>query len=288
MRRHFSEALNIEISFFHWMVWAVPIVLVLLASAFVLFAYVLFPCFRLALPRAEDVFRLEKDKLGPMRPVHWRMLGVFLVTALLWMSRGFIQPLLPNLPLTGKPIPLSDEAIAITAAIALFVIPGGTKGKKLLEWEATRKLPWGILLLFGGGIALAKALEQTGLLESLSTMVQQAAGDRPVLLIVLLTLLCLYLTEVMSNIALVQVMIPIVTSIAVGMKADPILFAFPATLAASCAFMLPMATPPNGIVFGSGKLNVWDMMKAGFWMNLVSLVVILLLSFWLVRWFPQN
>jgi solute carrier family 13 (sodium-dependent dicarboxylate transporter), member 2/3/5 len=288
MRRHFSEALNIEISFFHWMVWAVPIVLVLLAASFVLFAYVLFPCSRLALPRAEDVFRLEKDKLGPMRPVHWRMLGVFLVTALLWMSRGFIQPLLPNLPLTGKPIPLSDEAIAITAAISLFVIPGSTKGKKLLEWEATRKLPWGILLLFGGGIALAKALEQTGLLESLSTMVQQVAGDRPVLLIVLLTLLCLYLTEVMSNIALVQVMIPIVTSIAVGMKADPILFAFPATLAASCAFMLPMATPPNGIVFGSGKLSVWDMIKAGFWMNLVSLVVILLLSFWLVRWFPQN
>ncbi len=140
--------------------------------------------------------------------------------------------------------------------------------------------------MFGGGIALAKALEQTGLLQSLSQLVQATAGEHPLLLVILLTILCVYLGEVMSNIALVQVMIPIVVAIAL-MKVDPILFAFPATMAASCGFMLPMSTPPNGIVFGSGKIAVWDMIKAGFWLNLISLVVILVISQILIRAFPQ-
>ena len=287
MRGYFADKLDINISFFYWMLWATPITILLLIATYVLLAYILFPCSQLSLARAEQVFQVEREKIGPMKPVHWRMLAVFFITTNLWIFRSLLQPYLPILPLTGEPIPLSDETIAITATISLFLIPGAAKGKALLDWDATRRLPWGILLLFGGGIALAKALEQTGLLQSLSQVVQATAGEHPLLLIILLTILCLYLTEVMSNIALVQVMVPIIVAIAVGMKVDPILFAFPATMAASCAFMMPMSTPPNGIVFGSGKIAVWDMIKAGFWLNLVSLVVILVISQILIRAFPQ-
>ncbi len=287
MRGYFADKLDINISFFYWMLWATPIAIVILIVTYFLLAFVLFPCSQLSLARAEQVFQVEREKLGPMKPVHWRMVAVFFVTTSLWIFRGLIQPYLPILPLTGEPIPLSDETIAIAATISLFLIPGAEKGKALLDWEATRRLPWGILLLFGGGIALAKALEQTGLLQSLSQLVQATAGEHPLLLVILLTILCVYLGEVMSNIALVQVMIPIVVAIALGMKVDPILFAFPATMAASCGFMLPMSTPPNGIVFGSGKIAVWDMIKAGFWLNLISLVVILVISQILIRAFPQ-
>lgn len=286
MQGYFAKELDIHISFPDWFCWGAPVVVFLLAGCYFLLI-VLFPCSRLSLSNAQQVFKTEQEKLGPMQPVHWRMLAVFVITATLWMSRSFIQDLLPIVPLTGKPLPLTDEVIAVAAAISLFLIPGGQPGKPLLEWEATKRLPWGILLLFGGGIALAKALEQAGLLESLSRYVQQTTGDHPLLLILFLTTLCLYLTEVMSNIALVQVMIPIICSIAVGMNANPILFAFPATLAASCAFMLPMSTPPNGIVFGSGRIAIWDMIRAGFWLNLVSLITIMVVSQPLLRLFPN-
>jgi solute carrier family 13 (sodium-dependent dicarboxylate transporter), member 2/3/5 len=284
-RGFLADVLKIEVTFFQWAAIAVPIVVALLLSTHIILAYFLFPCASLSLSRAEQVFERERRDLGAMKPVHYRMLTVFVITALLWMTSSFVRQYLPTLALTGQRLPLTDEVIAIVAAISLFLIPGDQPGKALLDWEATRRLPWGILLLFGGGIALAKSLEQTGLLEALSSLIHQTAGDRPFLLLVLLTALCLYLTEVMSNIALVQVMIPLICAIATSMGQPPIYYALPATLAASCAFMLPMATPPNGIVFGSGKLTVWDMIKAGFWLNLISLSIILLMAPPLIRWF---
>lgn len=275
MRGYFADKLNIQISFFQWMLWTLPIVAVLLLITYVLLSRILFRCDDLPLDQAKRVFEDERERLGKMQAVHWRMFAVFGVTAVLWMTRTIIQPWMPYIPLLEGPLPLSDEAIAIAATISLFLIPGKQPGQALLSWEATRRLPWGILILFGGGIALARALEQTGLLQSLSQLVQYTAGGQPLLLLILLTVLCLYLTEVMSNIAMIQVMVPIIVAIALGIDSDPILFALPATLAASCAFMLPMATPPNGIVFGSGQLAVWDMIRAGFWLNLACLLVIL-------------
>jgi solute carrier family 13 (sodium-dependent dicarboxylate transporter), member 2/3/5 len=165
MRGHFEDVLGREVSFFSWMIWAVPIVIALLATTYLLLTFVLFPCHRLVIPQAEVVFEEERTRLGPMRPVHWRMLAVFVVTASLWMFSGIVRPLLPVLPLTGQPIPLTDEIIALCAAISLFILPGeGKQGKALLDWEATRRLPWGILLLFGGGLSMANGLERTTLL----------------------------------------------------------------------------------------------------------------------------
>jgi sodium-dependent dicarboxylate transporter 2/3/5 len=284
MRGYFESQLGIEISFFTWMLWAIPVVLVILSLIYFLLTYLLFPCHDLQLPDAERVFAEQRRLLGPMRPVHWRMLAVFAVTAMLWMFGGLIRPLLPVLPLTGAPVPLTDEIVAIAAAIALFVVPGeGRQGDALLNWEATRRLPWGILLLFGGGLSLANGLEITGVIQTLSGQVEWMAGGQVIVLVVLLTALSLYLTELMSNVAMVQVMVPVVSAVAVGLGVNPLFLALPVTLASSCAFMLPMATPPNAIVFSTGQISVWQMIKAGFWLNLVSLVAILVISQTLVR-----
>ena len=170
-----------------------------------------------------------------MRAVHWRMMIVFATTAALWMFSGVIKPYLPVLPLTGQPIPLTDEIIAIGAAIALFVVPGeGKQGKALLDWEATQRLPWGILLLFGGGLSMASGLEKTGVIQMLSNNMETVAGGNTIPLLLLLSALALYLTEVMSNVAMIQVLVPVVAAVAVAMDSDPLNFAVPVTLASSC------------------------------------------------------
>jgi sodium-dependent dicarboxylate transporter 2/3/5 len=277
MRGYFENTLGIEVSFFQWMIWAMPVMLVILVATYILLTFVIFPCHRFKLDRAEQVFAAERERLGAISVAQWRMLAVFATTALLWMSSGFLRPLLPVLPLTGKPIPLTDEVIAIVAAIALFVIPGDKRDKRaLLDWQSTTRLPWGILLLFGGGLSLAGGLEKTGVIQALSDFVQQMAGGQIILLLVLLVALAIYLTEVMSNVALVQVLVPVVAAVALGLDLNPLFFAVPTTLASSCAFMLPMATPPNAIVFATGHVTVRQMIRAGFWLNAVSLLVVIL------------
>jgi sodium-dependent dicarboxylate transporter 2/3/5 len=131
------------------------------------------------------------------------------------------------------------------------------------------------LLLFGGGLSMASGLEKTGVIQMLSEQLAWFSGGQTLLLLILLTAMALYLTEVMSNVAMVQVLVPVVVAVAVGVDEEPLAFALPVTLASSCAFMLPMGTPPNAIVFSSGRLTVWQMLKAGTWLNLISLVIIL-------------
>jgi solute carrier family 13 (sodium-dependent dicarboxylate transporter), member 2/3/5 len=277
MRGFFADQLGIEISFFKWICWALPISLLLILTVYFVLVRWLYPCSSEPHAKAEELFQRERELMGPMTGAHWRMLTVFALTAALWMFRGLIKEFFPQLPLT-------DETIAVAAAIALFVIPGEAgSGGALLQWEATRKLPWGILLLFGGGLCLAQALEKTGLIDLLSGRVESFGQGEFWLTLILLTAAAIYLTELMSNVALVAVLVPVVIGIAQGMEVDPLLLAFPVTLASSCAFMLPMATPPNAIVFSSGKVTVMQMAKAGFWLNFIALVVIVLLSQGLLR-----
>ncbi len=270
MRGYFADALQVEVSFFQWLACALPIVLVLLATVYWLLVYCLFPCRHLSIDAAAELFEREQQRLGAWTSGQRRMLAVFVGTALMWVFRDVLQSLHPA-------VPLSDEVIGVSAAIALFVIPDG-QGRPLLTWEATRRLPWGILLLFGGGLCLAKGLEGTGIIAALSDAVHRFGGGQVWLTLILLTAMALFLTELMSNVALIAVLVPVICGIAQGLGVPPIYFAFPVTLASSCAFMLPMATPPNAIVFATGRLTVWDMATAGFWLNLVSLVIILLLS----------
>jgi len=143
-----------------------------------------------------------------------------------------------------------------------------------MSWESTKRLPWGILILFGGGLSLASGLQVAGIIDLIALWVSDNSGSNIVLICIGLTLLAIFLTEIMSNVALVTVLLPIVFSIANQMGADPLILTIPVTLAASCAFMMPIGTPPNAIVYSSGQISVSQMIHAGIWMNLIALVII--------------
>ena len=194
-------------------------------------------------------------------------LFVFVSTALSWIFRLQLDAIFPSLK-------LSDTTIALIAAILLFIIPVSVKKKEfLLNWSDTEKMPWGILLLFGGGLSLADALASTGIINVIGEQFNglDTAGW---VFILGLTTVSLFLTEVMSNVALVTIFLPVVGAIAVGAGIPPIHLCIPVTIAASCAFMFPMSTPPNAIVFASGRISIGQMAKAGFILNLLTILVI--------------
>ena len=212
----------------------------------------------------------ELTKLGSISRNEVMVLWVFVLTAALWIFRGLINDM-------QAVIRLNDSSIAMISGIALFMIPSDKNGGRILDWKDTEKLPWGILLLFGGGLALANGFKKSGLVEVIAEVFagQEALGLLGLTLT--LTLVALFLTEVMSNLALVVVFVPVVGAIAEGMGLDPLQFAVPVTLAASCAFMLPMATPPNAIVFASGEISIPGMARVGVVLNLVAVLVATLL-----------
>ncbi len=278
MAGYFRKELGIEISFMAWFTVAMPVVIVLLFVTYWLLVSWLFPCRKIQLPAVEQIFATERARLGIMGRAELSMLVVFVVTASLWVLRGTIVSFFPGLA-------LSDTSIALLATIALFVIPAQTRPfRPLLTWEATARLPWGILLLFGGGLCLAEAFRVTGVIVTLGNMFASIGGGNFWLTVILLTGAALYLTEVMSNVALVTVFIPVICGIATQMDLNPLTLAMPATLAASCAFMFPMATPPNAIVFASGQISIRQMAVAGFWLNLASITVIVILTQILIPW----
>jgi sodium-dependent dicarboxylate transporter 2/3/5 len=179
---------------------------------------------------------------------------------------------------------LTDTGIAMMAGVVLFVLPTDwQKGAFVLDWKDTEKMPWGILLLFGGGICLANALETSGIIQLIGKNIA-AVKLSPFWINSILIVVVVFMTEVMSNVALTVVFLPVVGAMAVGMGQNPLLFTIPATIAASCAFMLPMATPPNAIVFSGGYIRIAEMAKVGFWMNLVSILLLILFSHFLLKW----
>jgi sodium-dependent dicarboxylate transporter 2/3/5 len=175
--------------------------------------------------------------------------------------------------------------IAMAGAIFLFMVPSGAahnKKERLLEWGDTTKMAWGILILFGGGIALAKALEDARLLDQLGVYIASYSTGNTFLMILVVTAFSIFLSEIMSNVAQVIVMAPVITSVAVALNMDPLMLGIPMTLGASCASMLPMGTPPNAVVFASGFIRIRDMIKAGFVLNLICILLIALFC-WLLQ-----
>ncbi|MDH3546668.1 MAG: SLC13 family permease, partial [Gammaproteobacteria bacterium] len=193
---------------------------------------------------------------------------VFLTMAFAWVSR----PLLVKVPGLAA---LDDSGIAMAGAIALFLVPSGDKKDPLLmRWHTAEKLPWGVLLLFGGGLTLANAVMRTGLAEWLGNNLQ-AVGALPVVILVVATAtMIIFLTELTSNTATAATFLPVVGAIALESGVDPIVLTVPVTLAASCAFMLPVATPPNAIVFGSGLLTIPKMIRAGIALNIIGIFLV--------------
>jgi sodium-dependent dicarboxylate transporter 2/3/5 len=194
------------------------------------------------------------------------VLIIFGTTVLFWTFKPLINAF------TG--FPLSDPQIALIATILLFVVPKKRSPESLLNWNDTRETPWGILFLFGGGLALAKILDKGGVLEYFADRIAQSGFDNFYILMLILVVTSIFLTELMSNLALVTAIVPIVARIALKLDMDILALCLPITIAASCAFMLPMATPPNAIVFSSEKIQVKQMVRIGLVMNIVSLVVV--------------
>ncbi len=268
-----EQTYGVTVGFFQWMLVGVPVSAVMLGTAWLLLTRVLF---RHALPRiegAETLIAGEIAKLGPMRREEKRVVAVFACVALLWVFR----------PLLARWLPLTDPGIAILGALAMFLVPADLgRGVFLLDWNHAKRLPWGILLLFGGGLSLARAIDDSGLAAWIGELLTACAGWPAVAIVLLITAIVVFLTELTSNTATAAVFLSVVASLGVCIGHNPLLFAVPAALAASCAFMMPVATPPNAIVFGSGMVTVPQMARAGFLLNLAAILVIVLVTFSLV------
>ncbi|MDX1580458.1 MAG: SLC13 family permease, partial [Alphaproteobacteria bacterium] len=191
-----------------------------------------------------------------------------------WVSRGFVPDLVPG---------LTDTGIAIAGALALFIVPAGARdsegrGGALMNWESTARLPWGLILLFGGGLSLANAMAGSGLAEWISESLSVVSAWPLFLVIAAIVAVVVFLTELTSNAATTSAFVPVIAALAIGLGLDPVVLAAPAAMAASCAFMLPVATPPNAIVYGSGYISIPQMVKAGFWLNLLSIFMVTLFA----------
>jgi len=207
-----------------------------------------------------------------------RVAVIFALTALSWMLRDVLQliPYLKN---------LTDHVIAMIAAITLFLIPDGSKKGKLMDWETAQKVPWNLLILFGGGLSLANAVAKSGLAVWLGNGLEPFGAMGLIALVFAAVTLIIFLTELTSNIATTSVFLPVIAALAIGLGESPLIFGASITLAASCAFMLPVATPPNLIVYGSGFINIRSMMISGLALNIIGILVVSLISIFLIPYF---
>lgn len=277
-----KERYGYEIAFIDWMLLCTPLAICILVIMHLLLVHLIFPNRMGRNATSRELIEEEVRQLGPITRAEILVCIVFGITALLWITRVYLNQLFANM---HWGIRLDDTLIALLALFILFFTPVDIKKDRfLLEWEDTSKLAWGILLLFGGGLCLAKALEDAGLIKLVGEKIAEVSGNQQVLLLVLLTVLSVFLSELMSNVALVTVFVPVVLGTADAMGVNPLYFALPVTLGASTAFMLPMGTPPNAIVFASGKIKVSQMAKAGFLLNIVSSVLIALFVYFVLQW----
>lgn len=253
---------GLEIGFAQWMMVGLPV------STLLLLATWWWLC-RGPLPTAT----VQGDRglgdaiegLGPMTRAERRVLMVFSLTALAWILRPLFHDLLPG---------LSDTGIAIAAGVILFMLPSGDGKTRLLDWAAAGALPWGVLLLFGGGLALAGAIASSGLAEWIAAGLDRFAGAPILVMTLMIVTVIIFLTEVSSNTATTAAFLPLLGALALAQDVSPILYAAPAALAASCAFMMPVATPPNAVIYSSGHVDIADMIKHGFAINLLAIGVV--------------
>lgn len=269
---------ELQIGFSNWLIMAMPLAIILLWATYWMLTRVFFPNRMGDLPIAGNVIDEKLQELGKMTMQEKLVSVIFSLTAILWIVRAPINDLIgDNL--------LSDTGIAMTGAILMFATPANLKQNEfLMDWPTMKRLPWGILILFGGGLALAAAMNKTGIIELIGDAVATYQGYPHWFIILIVVGIMLFLTEFMSNVALVTVFLPMLFGIVQGLGMDLLPIAIPVTLASSCAFMLPMSTPPNAIVFGSGYLRIKDMVKAGWLLNIISILVLAFLGTKLVEW----
>ena len=281
--RFVSDRYGLEVSFLDWMQVALPMTLLMLPATFFLLTSVLFPIKMEGIPGGRAWIREELRKLGPMSRGERIVLVVFVAAALLWI----FGPVIRGIEIGGaKPFkPLTEEVIAMLAGVMLFIIPVDVKrGIHALDWRSAKNVvAWDVLLLFGGGLSMAAAIQTTGVAALIGAQAQvfQGVGELPMMFAV--STIVTFVSEVTSNTALAATMMPVTDAAAqsLGFSPEPILFA--TVFAASCAFMMPVGTPPNAIVFGTGHLKIGDMVKAGIWLNVIAIVLGVAVSYTLGR-----
>ncbi|MRI00576.1 DASS family sodium-coupled anion symporter [Kriegella sp. EG-1] len=269
---------NIEISFLKWMVIGVPFASVMIWISYLVLVKLMFPNKQLKFNASKDVINNELQNLGPMSGKEKMVLAIFGVTVFFWIFRTVINDIFPSLK-------LNDSIISIAAAITMFSFPYNLKkGDFIIHWKDTQKLAWGILILFGGGLALAKGMSVSGIVDLVSSAI--ATSNISVLFTaILLITLMLFMTELMSNVALTAVLAPVVAGIAIGLEIPILYLLIPVTMASSCAFMLPMATPPNAIVFASGYIKVNEMARVGVVLNFIAIGLLILMFQFVIPFF---
>ena len=265
---------NIEITFLEWMSFGLPVSIILLTICWAYLTKYAFKFKSKEFSSGKDEINNQIKSLGKISYEEKTVLIVFIFTALLWIIQSFVlKKLIPN---------IDDTIIAIISAVTLFILPTRNIKSTILKWEDTTKLPWGILLLFGGGMALAKGFDSSGLAVWIGNQLTSLESFPFILLLFILIASVNFLTEITSNLATTAMILPVLVSLSTVINIHPYYLLIGATVAASCAFMLPVATPPNAVVFGSKLLTINDMVKKGFWMNLISIFVLTLLVYFLV------
>lgn len=268
-----NEKFGYTIDFAQWMAFGFPLMLVMLGITYLFLVKLLYPNRLGRFEGAQQVIKDELVRLGKITKPERIVLALFVTTALFWIFKNTLNKTFPSWQLT-------DANIAMVATVALFITPiDYKKGVFVLEWKDTERLPWGILILFGGGLSLATALSKVGIIGMIGDGVGIVGGSLNVSVIFLiLVALMLFMTEVMSNVALTAVLVPVVAGVAVGLNENPLWLTIPVTIASSCAFMLPMATPPNAIVFASRHIKVSQMVRVGIWLNIIAILLLVLLA----------
>jgi solute carrier family 13 (sodium-dependent dicarboxylate transporter), member 2/3/5 len=266
------ELFGVDISFAGWMLIGVPMVIVLLAICWVYLGRVAFTMHIKSLPGGRQLIQQERHALGPISYEEKAVASVFCFAAFMWITRGFIwSDILPE---------IRDGMIAVTAAVLLFVIPARSGGAtRVLAWSDSKEIPWGILLLFGGGLAIASGFRATGLSDWMGSQLTVLDGLHLMVMIGSAALLILFLTEITSNTATATMILPVVAGLALALDIHPFALMIPCAMAANCAFMLPVGTPPNAIIFATEKLKITEMMKTGFALNIIATILITLMVY---------
>lgn len=277
-----------EITFMQWFMFGLPISVVLIFICWKYLTRFAFSFKQVEFPGGRAEIKRLKNGLGKITYEEKLIALVFGATAFCWITRSFLlQRILPG---------LDDTIIAIFFAILLFLIPAKKRGEQLLNWDEAVKMPWGIILLFGGGMALAKGFDESGLAVWIGGQMTSLSGLPIFILVLVLIAAVNFLTEITSNLATTAMLLPVLAPMALSIDVHPFVLMVGAAVAASCAFMLPVATPPNAVVFGSGYLRIPDMVRKGFFMNIMSIIVLSLFVYFLlpqlwdivINGFPEN
>ena len=267
-----EETYGIEITFLQWLKFGVPIAIPLLVIAWLYLTKFAFKFKQKEFPGGKEEINRLLVLIGPMKREEKLVSSIFILTAFCWITRSFIlQEFFPF---------IDDTIIAMTAGVLLFVVPASDFKKRLITWEDAVKLPWGIILLFGGGMALAAGFQITGLASWLGAQMSVFQGLSVLVLVFVVITLVNFFTEFTSNLATTAMLLPILAPIAISLNMNPYMLMVACTIAASCAFMMPVATPPNAVVFGSGYLRIPDMIKSGIWMNIISILFLTLMVYY--------